>query len=194
MKHFRDNSIDPARNWIAQTAISDKNTPVLFPVGSPGTGAQNCYATNENAAREAYVNELIARGAETALRNLLLHNSTGITKSLVPNHDFLAEIKLMSAITLADILGPFEVVDYLESDIQQSEIVVFPPYMALLRDKVRRIHIGTHGRDVHRKLHELFESNGWHIIFSYEPNSEFDTLFGPFKTNDGVLTVRNPQL
>lgn len=194
VRHFRDNGIDPDAQWFVQAALSDTNAPVFFPVGSPGSGAQNCFATNERAAREAYVRELIARGAEDALRNLLLHNSTGITKSLVPGHAFNAEVKLLSSVTLGDILGPFDFVDYLESDIQQSEIVVFPPFMDLLKKKVRRVHIGTHGRDVHLSLHDLFAKHDWEIVFSYEPNSEHHSILGSFKTNDGVLTARNPLL
>jgi hypothetical protein len=194
-QHMRDNGIDPNEQWLLPFAISDRNEPVYFPVGSPGTGAQNCYSTNEAGAREFYVQELLAAGnVETALRNLILHNTTGMTKDLVPGHNFSAEIKLMSAITLKDVLSPFDVVDYLESDIQQSEIVVFPPFLDLLRKKVRRIHIGTHGLDVHRTLHKLFEERGWAVVFSFEPNSEFTTEFGNFSTNDGVLTVRNPDL
>ena len=123
-----------------------------------------------------------------------MHNTTGLTKDLVPGHNFMAEIKLMSAVTLADILGPFDHVDYLESDIQQSEILVFPPFIDLLRRKVRRIHIGTHGKDVHRSLHQLFDQSGWDIVFSYEPNTKFDSPLGEFTTNDGVLTVKNPAL
>jgi len=194
-RHMRDNGIDADEQWLLPFAISDRNEPVYFPVGSPGTGAQNCYSTNEPAAREFYVQQLSAAGnVETALRNLILHNTTGMTKDLVPGHNFPAEIKLMSAITLKDVLSPFDVVDYLESDIQQSEILVFPPFMDLLRKKVRRIHIGTHGVDVHRTLHKLFEERGWTIVFSFDPNSEFKTELGNFSTNDGVLTVRNPDL
>jgi hypothetical protein len=194
IRHFRDNGIDPDRQWIVQAAMSDSNAPVFFPVGSPGTGAQNCFSTNEHDARAAYVKQLIERGADEALRNLLLHNTTGIRKSLVPGYDFQAEVKLLSAVTLKDILGPFEVVDYLEADIQQSEITVFPPYLELLKSKVRRIHIGTHGGDVHRSLHNLFKKDGWAIVFNYEPNAEHGSALGRFKTNDGILTVRNPSL
>jgi hypothetical protein len=71
---------------------------------------------------------------------------------------------------------------------------VFPPCIDLLGRKVRRIHIGTHGKDVHDALHSLFDKDGWEIVFSYAPNSEFDTPVGKFTTNDGVLTVRNPRL
>jgi FkbM family methyltransferase len=194
-RHMRDNGIDPDDHWLVPHAISDKNDPVLFPVGSPGTGAQNCVSTNEAASREIYAREILAAGrVEDALRNLLLHNTTGLTKDLVPGQNFMAEIKLVSAVTLGDILGPFDRVDYLESDIQQSEILVIPPFIDLLKRKVRRIHVGTHGKDVHQALHRLFDEHGWDIVFSYEPNSEFTSPLGKFTTNDGILTVKNPDI
>jgi hypothetical protein len=194
-RHMRTNGIDLDAQWILPCAVSDRNDPVLFPVGSPGSGAQNCYSTNENASREVIARELIASGrAAEGLQNLLLRNTTGMTKNLAPGHDFMAEIKLTSAVTLRDVLGPFEFVDYLDSDIQQSESIVFPPFLDLLKRKVRRIHIGTHGKDVHRSLHELFASDGWEIVFSYEPNATHASALGAFTINDGVLTVRNPTL
>jgi hypothetical protein len=194
-RHMRDNGIDPDQQWLLPFAISDRNDPVYFPVGAPGTGAQNCFCTNEQSAREFYVEQLLTGGnVKTALRNLIVHNTTGLTKDLVAGMNLMAEIKVMSAITLKDVLAPFDLIDYVESDIQQSEIVVFPPFIDLLKKKVRRIHIGTHGLDVHQALHQLFEENGWTIVFSYEPNSNFESELGSFSTNDGVLTVRNPDL
>jgi hypothetical protein len=194
-RHMRDNGIDPDAQWLLPCAVSDRNEPVLFPVGAPGSGAQNCYSTDEHAARESYARALIAAGrAAEGLTDLLLRNTTGIAKDLVPGHGFAAEIKLVSAVTLRDVLAPFEFVDYLDSDIQQSEILVFPPFLDLLRRKVRRIHIGTHGKDVHRSLHDLFESAGWEIVFSYAPDGTYESPLGAFTINDGVLTVRNPAL
>jgi hypothetical protein len=196
-RHFRDNGLDPNEHWLVPHAIGADIAPVLFPVGAAGTGAQNAVATNNEEARKHYVEVFTRAGrdtAENALRNLLLHNTTGLSRNLVEGHDFKAEIKLVSAVTLRELLGPFERVDYLESDIQQSEIFVFPPFIDLLRKKVHRIHIGTHGKDVHWQLHDLFANNGWQIVFSFEPNARHDTALGSFETNDGVLTVVNPDL
>jgi hypothetical protein len=194
-RHMLDNSIDPDDQWIVKCAISARNDPVLFPIGSPGTGAQNCVATNEEFSRKVYAEEIIATGhSADVLRKLMTTNSTGITKNLVPGENFPAEIKMVSAVTLQDVLSPFNVVDYLESDIQQSEILVFPPFMDFLKRKVRRVHIGTHGVEVHNILLQLFEKDGSEIIFNYEPNSKFVSPLGSFSTNDGVLTVRNLDL
>jgi hypothetical protein len=194
-RHFRDNGLDPDDHWLIPTAIGDSNAPVLFPVGAPGTGVNNSFSSNEAGARAHYADLLLARGqTATTLRNLILHNSTGLVKNLVPGQSYAAEIKWVSCITLKELLGPFEHVDYLESDIQQSEILVFPPFIDLLRKKVRRIHVGTHGGDVHEALHRLFADDGWEIVFSYPPNQQFESPIGAFSTNDGVLTVRNPYL
>ncbi len=193
--HMRNNGINPDDHWLVKCAIGANNDPVLFPVGSPGSGAQNCVATNEEFSRKTYADEIIATGrADEVLRSLMTTNSTGITKNLVEGENFPAEIKMLSAVTLRDILSPFDIVDYVESDIQQSEILVFPPFMSLLKRKVRRVHIGTHGGDVHSTLLELFKEDGWEIVFNYEPNSKFSCSLGDFSTNDGVLTVRNPTL
>lgn len=197
MQHFRNNNIDPAEHWLVPLALGSDVTPVLFPVGAPGSGAQNAISTNNAEARQQYVEAFSQGGSEvamSALRNLLLHNTTGLTRTLNEERDLTAEIKLVSAITLHELLSPFDRVDYVEADIQQSEIAVFPPFIDLLRKKVHRIHIGTHGRDVHWSLHELFAQHGWTMVFSFEPNARHDTALGSFETNDGVLTVVNPDL
>ena len=195
IQHFRDNGIIPGDQWLINAAISDSNAPVFFPVGAPGTGAQNSFSTNEAGAREHYVRSLIDSGNQNeALRNLLLRNKTGLKKSLIPGGAFDVEITLLSSVTLRDILSPFSRIDYLESDIQQSEILVFPPFMDLLKRKVRRVHIGTHGKDTHATLVALFRREGWRIVFDYEPNSSYTLPVGSFELNDGVLTALNPSL
>jgi hypothetical protein len=195
LQHFRVNGIDPADHWLVPLVLSDRIDPVFFPVGAPGTGSNNCFATNEAAARQAYADELIARGnVAAALENLLKRNTTGLTKDLLPGRGYTGEIKLVSAMTLNELLAPFPRVDYIEADMQQSEILVFPPFIELLGRKVRRIHIGTHGSDVHAALHRLFADDGWQIVFSYAPNSCYDSVLGSFTMNDGVLTVLNPRL
>jgi hypothetical protein len=194
-KHFSDNGIDPDKQWLLQTAISGSNEPVYFPVGSPGSGAQNCFSTNAREARANYFDYFVKSGtAVQALEAILLQGTTGLKKDLVPGKNFGAEIKMVSSIMLPDVLAPFDLVDFLEADMQQSEIVVFPPYMKILKQRVRRVHIGTHGGDVHAELAELFRRDGWTIVFDYAPNSRFDSSLGKFSTNDGVLSAVNSTL
>ncbi len=196
-RHFRNNGIDSDVHWLVPTAVSSGCDPAFFAMTPWSMGSQNCFSTNERSAREDYYRRVISSGkVAEALSDLLLRNSTGIEVSgrSADGAPLKGEIKYVSALTLAELLGPFTMVDYLESDIQQSEIIAFPPFMTLLKKKVRRIHIGTHGKETHDLLHELFVREGWRVVFSYEPEGRFDTPLGSFKTGDGILTVRNPVL
>lgn len=196
-QHFRDNEIDPDEHWILEAGLGADNKPILFPVGSPGCGAQNCFTTNHAEGRMAVAKAVAEDGRfDAMLYNLLLNNATGMQIELArgSGYDFKAELKLVSSVTLADVLGPFDRVDYIEADIQESEIIVFPPAIELLTRKVRRVHLGTHGVDVHYQMRDLFAGHGWEVVFNYPPNGEFETPWGNFTTNDGVLTVVNPRL
>jgi hypothetical protein len=97
-------------------------------------------------------------------------------------------------VSLGDLLGPLDRVDYIEADVQQSEIRVFPPFLHLLKRKARRIHIDTHGKWIHDELNRMFATNGWNIVFSYRPGKTHRMPCGRLRTNDGILTVRNPDL
>jgi hypothetical protein len=127
--------------------------------------------------------------SERVLTNILLHNSTGIVREF--GFGVSGEIKFVSAVTLRDVLTPIDRVDLLEVDIQRSEAEIFPPAMALVNCKVRRIHLGTHGSDVHDMLRALFERAGWDIMFDYGPGKH-TTPRGPLELGDGILTARNP--
>ena len=177
--------------WRLVTA----NEPAFFPVGASGSGSNNLLATNEGDARQRYVKELAkSRNPKRALSNLILHNSTGLLKDLLPDKNSEAEIKFVSTMRLQDVLAPFARVDYLEADIQSAEKIVFPPAIETLNRKVRRIHLGTHGADAHYPLLELFKQHGWEIIFAYEGEKTHASPLGPVTVNDGILSVINPRL
>ena len=100
-----------------------------FPVGAATIGGHNCVSTNDMSARRLYLQTLLdQRRCEQALSDILLRNSTGIVKDLVADDNSAAEIQFVSCVTLSDVLGPFDFVDYVESDIQQSETNVFSPW------------------------------------------------------------------
>jgi hypothetical protein len=180
---------------LLQCALSDSNKVVLFPIGSPGSGAQNCVAANRRTARSEFARGLMeSPDLNERVHNLIVDGDTGIEVNLVPELNFTARLKFVSAVTLADVLGPFDRVDYLESDIQQSEELVFPPAMDMIKAKVKRVHIGTHGTPVHDALLQNFATRGFEIVFNYPPNTEHETPWGEFHMNDGVLTALNLDL
>lgn len=193
-QHFSDNYIDPSDHWFVPMALSDTSAPVFFPVGSPGTGAHNLMWSNHESERRIYFHEVMNNGnCEKVLQRILLENATGITRDITGRNN-LAEIRLVSAVTLMDLIAPFELVDYIEADIQMSEIIVFPPAIDVLNRRVKRVHIGTHGDEAHLGMRKLFVENGWDVVFDFSPMKSHQTALGSFEANDGILTVRNPRL
>ena len=194
-KHFRDNDIDPDKHWLINCALSDSNKPVLFPTGEAGSGVNNCIATNNELSRRIYADEIAAYpNLQDVVRTIIRDGKTGIEITPVPGGTFRTHVEFVSAITLEDVLGPFDTVDLLESDIQQSEIVVFPPAMDMVKAKVKRVHIGTHGLDVHEAILAGFKERGFEIVIEYKPNTHHETAWGSFDINDGIIAARNPSL
>lgn len=151
-QNLTDNSIDPDDHWLVNTAITGGCDPAIFPVGAPGSGSQNCFLSNSAEMREQLVDVARQTGAyQQYLENILRHNKTGLQYELFPGQElsYVGELAFVSAISLRELLGPFDFIDYLEADLQQSEIQVFPPFIEQLTKKVRRIHLGTHGQDTH---------------------------------------------
>lgn len=188
--HMTTNGINPDDHWIIQAAIAGDNEPILFPVGAPGAGCNSCVEINAAEFRRTALDLLRRdRESERVLENILLHNSTGIVRDF--GFGLSGEIKFVSAVTLLDVLTPIDRVDLLEVDIQRSEAAIFPPFMSLVNRKVRRVHIGTHGSEVHGMLRALFSRAGWDIVFDYGPGRHV-TPRGPLELGDGILTARNP--
>jgi FkbM family methyltransferase len=189
--HMATNGINPDDHWIIPAALGNDNEPILFPVGAPGAGLNSSLWVNSTESRQSYAHALRILGySERVLENILLYNSTGVLREL--GHGYSGELKFVSALTLRDVLSPFDRVDLLEVDIQQSEIEVIPPYMELVNRKVRRVHVGTHGREAHDLLRTLFSRAKWDIVFDYAPDSHHVTKRGSMDLGDGILTARNP--
>jgi len=105
-----------------------------------------------------------------------------------------SNLKFVSALTMADVLGPLDRVDLLETDIQLSESVVFPPAMDLIKARGKHIHLGTHGAEVHAALLRQFVERGFAIDYEYEPNTHHDTPWGSFDVNEGIIVAHDPAL
>ena len=100
----------------------------------------------------------------------------------------------VDAVTLSDLLGPLERVDLIHCDIQGAEAAVFEEAATVIAAKVRRIHIGTHGPSIERRLRQLFSSLAWENSNDYECGTSADTPWGRVDFEDGVQTWLNPRL
>jgi hypothetical protein len=91
-RHMTGNGIDPNENWILQAALGDDNEPILFPVGSGAGPSASVGNSNTKEFRQAFADMFRLRGqCGRVLRNIFLHNSTGVVRDL--GAGFGAELK-----------------------------------------------------------------------------------------------------
>lgn len=99
---------------------------------------------------------------------------------------------LVQAICLRTLLQPFPTVDLIDLDVQAAEFDVLEPAAEVLDRKVKRIHIGTHGRHIEDALRSLFGRLGWRCLNRFPCGASVETEWGPISFQDGVQTWLNP--
>ena len=58
-------------------------------------------------------------------------------------------------------------VDLIDMDIQGAEADVVEASRDLLDQRVKRVHIGTHGGDIEARLRAAFAGMGWHCHYDF---------------------------
>lgn len=100
----------------------------------------------------------------------------------------------VETVTLQEILDRITIkeVDLLDIDIQGAEFEVLNECTESLK-RVKRVHIGTHSREIEMSLRHLFHLLGWSCIRDYPCNSVVKTKYGKISFGDGVQTWLNPK-
>jgi FkbM family methyltransferase len=98
----------------------------------------------------------------------------------------------VDAIALETLLRPLGTVDLIDIDVQGAELRVLEAAAEALDEKVKRIHIGTHGPDIEAGLHSLFARLGWMSLRSFPCGATANTEWGTIYFQDGVQTWLNP--
>jgi hypothetical protein len=101
----------------------------------------------------------------------------------------------MRAISIVDVLNQVGLLDSLHADVQGEERVIFPACIDRLDASAKRVHIGTHSREIDVMLNRLFSEHGWHNHFAFPCQTErVPTPYGPIDFQDGVQSWINPRL
>lgn len=69
----------------------------------------------------------------------------------------------LPCVSLPTLLRSFDMVDFVHLDIQGSEAEVISSSVECLNRQVRRMVVGTHGRDIERSLRKTMQRNGWSL-------------------------------
>ncbi len=191
-EHFKFNGADPNGHWFVPALVNATGMPELF---VHAAGRYCNMIVNDKAIEEILGNIDRLNLSHSILGNLLRHADIGTEFTI--DDDFYGKVPLqigfISAVTLNTLLQPLDFVDYLDVDIQYAEHAVIPASIDMIEDRVKRVHIGTHSRDIHVELRALLQDRGWRQVFDFLPLAEHATLWGNFTTSDGILTAVNPK-
>jgi FkbM family methyltransferase len=167
-EHFKNNGIDPEKHILMEAAVSDHDGRVFFRTGSP----HECWGQSI-ADPVKWWNKPFFR----ARRN---------TEKF--------EVKSVRSVSLKTILNRLQIVDLIDMDVQGEEYKVLKHSTSEIDKKVKRIHIGTHGRDIEKDIRSLFVNIDWNCEYDFSGNSTSDTPFGKVSFQDGVQVWKNKKL
>jgi FkbM family methyltransferase len=182
--NFADNGIDPGSYKLIHAAVTEHPGDVLFYIGGPSGGP---YDKHPNAWYGQFLTQDYdmagdsAEDGEYGGRRVLRHAS-GWRSIRVPG------------ISLRRILQDLDVVDVIDMDIEGQELPAIQASIGALDAKVRRLHIGTHSKEIEAALRELLSRHGWRCWADYTQFSTSDTPFGPIAFENGVQSWTNPRL
>jgi FkbM family methyltransferase len=105
-----------------------------------------------------------------------------------------ARVVRVPGMPLRTILERLDYVDLIHMDIQGQEALVCAAAAQEMTKKVKRVHIGTHSRDIEHELQRIFDGMAWKSYQNYRCNSTTLTPYGIVTFQDGIQTWINPHL
>ena len=79
-------------------------------------------------------------------------------------------------------------------DIEGQELPTIRSTIDELDRKLKRLHIGTHGKEIEDELRQLLSSHGWDCLADYSVFSTSETPWGTINFENGVQSWVNPRL
>jgi FkbM family methyltransferase len=180
-QHFHDNELQPDDHELLWAAVAPEGGFVPFRVGmAQAEYGQHIRKRTDLAYPDAAERRRLRARAVLGRPPRIAHDRSG--SMWVPS------------IPIVEILAPYPVVDLLDIDIQGAELAALAAATHALNTRVRRVHVGTHARDIERGLRELFAHHGWQCLHDYACQSTSDTPYGAITFVDGVQSWTNPEV
>jgi FkbM family methyltransferase len=167
--NFLNNGLDPGEHRIIHAAVAATSGSTWFPVGDAREWGQFMAPDGRSGARQ--------------------HPYMGH----IEKNRFLDAMLEVSCTTIASAATGADVVDLIDMDIQGAEAEVMEEAITFCSERVRLIHVGTHGPDIERRLADTFIRAGWISRFNFASSSITETPFGRISFIDGVQSWSNPR-
>jgi Methyltransferase FkbM domain len=147
--HFADNGIADADAHLVHGLAAKSSGVALFPLtNTPEKSWGLRKVGREGTDREAV---LQAVGAKP------IDGKPGVYSLAKSPHEYAVQ----QTISLPDLIGNTEVIDFIHSDIQGSEAEIVASAIDLLDARCRCIAIGTHSHEIEQELRDIFTGHGW---------------------------------
>jgi FkbM family methyltransferase len=182
-QHFRNNGIYPMSYTLIHGAVGETPGEVLFYIGGPRGGP---YDRNPNdwygqfLTKDYDVSGEFEDGGEYCGFKVRRHKSEWRSIS-VPG------------VSLASLLRDVPTVDLIDMDIEGQELPSVRSNIDQLDQKVKRLHIGMHGKEIEDELRQLLTTRGWDCLADTVFSSS-ETPWGTLSFENGVQSWVNPRL
>ena len=181
VQHLSDNGINPDDHMLIQAVVSEKPGNAMFYIGGPESGS--------NSASEWYGQAIMQPHERVA----------GLAHDQYENREV---VKLKSgwrviardSVTLKDVMKDAGVVDLIDLDVQGEEAKVISSAIETLNRQAKRLHIGTHSREIEKDIRKRLKKNDWRCLADYECLRSNETPWGTVKFGDGVQSWVNLKL
>jgi len=173
--YFSAHGLNLEEHRLIEAAVDTLEGHALFHMGDPNVWYGQCLDSRKLSHR-------ILNSLKNAYFNLRTVKKMDRRKEVV------------RTITLNSILADYERIDLIDLDIQGAELEVLKASVDLLNQKVKRVHVGTHSKEIDRGLEELFRNQGWKNLHLYPLFSTCETPYGRVSFGDGVQSWINPRV
>jgi FkbM family methyltransferase len=173
--HFTDNGIDPKLHTILHGVVGTVDGEADFPnLADPSAGygarailAGNQETTASNGHRTARMmlrfGRHVLRTMRAAVSSLRHGRILGETDDLKQSASSSSTNIRVRCYSIPTLLQPYQKVDLVHVDIQGDEYNVISSAGSVLKEKVKRLVIGTHSRTIEQQLLETLTGQDWEL-------------------------------
>jgi hypothetical protein len=115
------------------------------------------------AARQKGIARQFLVAVEAEPRNIAFIRTHFLDNGITPSDHMIIEAMCSAtgSFNLSKLVLDLPIVDFIHVDIQGSELEVIEPALFTLNRRVRRLIVGTHGRELDGKMFALMSKSGW---------------------------------
>jgi len=183
-QHFADNDVDERGHSLIHAAISDAPGSAMFYIGGPRGGPFDRHPNSwyGQALTKDYDAAGLNRPDGVYAGFRVIEHSSGWRSIRIPT------------LSLRCILKDLDGVDLIDLDIEGQELISLSQAIEELDAKVKRLHIGTHSREIETGLRHLLPAHGWQCQADHSLHSSSQTPWGVIHFENGVQSWVNPRL